>query len=216
MNIGVLGTGAVGRTIASRLTALGHAVRLGARSADNQAARDWVATTGGRGSAGTFADAAGFGEVVFLCTNGGGAVEAVRATGRSLDGKLVLDVTNPLDFSRGMPPTLFTDQTESLGERVQAAIPAAKVVKTLNTLNCELMVDPGRLGQGAPHAVFVSGDDAGARGRAAELLAAWFGWQQVIELGPLSTARGTEAYVMLWVRLWGALGTAEFNVAVVR
>ncbi len=216
MRIAVLGTGMVGRTIGSKLVELGHEVKMGSREAKNEKAADWAKKAGGKASHGTFADAAAFGEVVFNCTNGHAAIEALRAAGaKNLDGKLLLDVSNPLDFSKGMPPTLFTGNDDSLGERIQREFPGAHVVKTLNTINCGVMVNPGKIA-GGDHAVFVSGNDATAKGRATEILKGWFGWKQVVDLGDITTARGTESYLALWIRLYGALGTADFNVKIMR
>lgn len=216
MKLGVLGTGMVGQTIASKLVALGHDVKMGSRSATNEKAAAWVTGTGGKGSAGTFADAAAFGEIVWNCTNGSGSLEAVAAAGAdNLRGKLLIDVANPLDFSKGMPPHLFVSNTDSLGERLQAALPDTKVVKTLNTINCQVMVDPSRVA-GAEHDVFVCGNDAGAKGRVTEILRGWFGWKHVIDLGDITNARGTEGHLLLWIRLWGALKTGDFNIKIVR
>ncbi|MFO0569756.1 MAG: NAD(P)-binding domain-containing protein [Polyangiaceae bacterium] len=214
MKIAVLGTGMVGTTIADKLVALGHEVRMGARSADNEKAKAWAAAAGSKGSQGTFADAAAFGELAFNCTLGAGTLDAVRSVGSALDGKILVDISNPLDFSAGMPPTLFSGNTDSLGEQLQRALPNVKVVKALNTINCQIMVDAGRLK--GEHDVFMSGNDKEAKGRVAEILRGWFGWKSVIDLGDISTARGTESYLPLWVRLWGALGTADFNIKIVR
>lgn len=216
MKIGVLGTGMVGQTIASKLIALGHEVRMGAREAGNEKAAAWVKAAGGGASAGSFADAAGFGELVWNCTSGAAALEALRAAGAdNLRGKLLIDVTNPLDFSKGMPPSLSVANTDSLGEQIQRAFPEVKVVKTLNTVNCQVMVDPARVA-GGDHHVFVSGNDAGAKARVTEILRGWFGWRHVLDLGDITTARGTEAYLLLWLRLWGTQKTGDFNVKVVR
>jgi hypothetical protein len=215
MKIGVLGTGMVGRTIGSKLVALGHEVKMGSRSAGSEKAVAWAKSAGAGASEGTFADAATFGELVFNCTNGAGSLDALGAAGAaSLRGKILIDVSNPLDFSRGMPPSLFAGNTDSLGERIQAAFPETKVVKTLNTINCEVMVDAARIP--GDHDVFVSGNDASAKARVTEILRGWFGWKHVIDLGDITTARGTESYLPLWIRLWGALGSADFNVRVVR
>lgn len=215
MKIGVLGTGAVGGTIASKLIALGHEVKMGSRTANNEKAVAWAKEAGARASAGTYEEAAAFGEVLFNCTSGAGSIAALEAAGAAnLRGKILLDVSNPLDFGKGMPPTLFVSNDDSLGERIQRAFPELKVVKTLNTVNCEIMVDPARLG--ADTDVFVSGNDEEAKARVSEILRGWFGWKSVIDLGDITTARGTEAYLPLWIRLWGALGTANFNVRVVR
>lgn len=216
MKIAVLGTGMVGTTIGSKLAALGHEVRMGARQATNEKAQAWAKSAGPKASVGTFADAAAFGELVFNCTSGGGSLAALDAAGAAnLRAKILIDVSNPLDFSKGMPPSLFVSNTDSLGEQIQRAFPETKVVKTLNTLNCELMVNPSRLA-GGDHDVFVSGNDEEAKGRVAEILRDWFGWKRVIDLGDITTARGTESWLPMWVRLWGALGTAEFNLKIVR
>jgi 8-hydroxy-5-deazaflavin:NADPH oxidoreductase len=216
MKLGVLGTGMVGQAIGTKLCALGHDVCMGAREASNEKAAAWVKATGGRASQGTFADAARFGELLFNCTSGAGSLDALAAAGTdSLRGKVLVDISNPLDFSRGMPPRLFTPSDDSLGERIQRAYPETRVVKTLNTVNAQVMVDPARVGDGA-HDIFVSGDDAGAKARVAEILRGWFGWKNVIDLGDIKTARGTESYLMLWIQLWGTLGTGDFNIRVVR
>jgi 8-hydroxy-5-deazaflavin:NADPH oxidoreductase len=215
MKIAVLGTGIVGETIASKLVALGHEVKMGSRSANNEKAAAWVKKAGARASQGTFADAAAFGELLFNCTLGAGSIEALHAAGKeNLKGKVLLDISNPLDFSKGMPPTLFVSNDDSLGERIQRAFPELKVVKTLNTINHNVMVDPARIP--GEHSVFVSGNDAQAKARVKQLLTEWFGWKQVIDLGDISTSRGTESYLMLWLRLWGALGTPDFNVHIVK
>jgi hypothetical protein len=215
MKIGVLGTGMVGQAIASKLVALGHEVRVGGREAKNEKAA-WVPALGAKASYGTFADAAAFGELLFNCTSGAGALDALAAAGqKNLAGKILVDISNPLDFSKGMPPTLFTGNDDSLGERIQRAFPETKVVKTLNTVNCQIMVDPARVA-GGDHDMFMSGNDASAKARVAEILRGWFGWRNVIDLGDISTARGTESYLPLWIRLWGALKTADFNLKIVR
>ena len=215
MKISVLGTGMVGTTIASKLVALGHDVKLGARERNNEKAAAWAKQAGARASHGTFADSTAFGEMVFNCTMGSASLDALRAAGAdSLRGKIPVDIANPLDFSKGMPPSLFVGSDDSLGERIQKAFPETKVVKTLNTMNCNIMVDPSRVP--GDHDVFMSGNDAGAKGRVAEILRGWLGWKNVIDLGDITTARGTEHYLPLWVRLWGALGTADFNLKIVR
>jgi len=214
MKIGVLGTGLVGNTIATKLVALGHEVKMGARSATNEKAAAWARSAGGRGSAGSFADAAAFGEIVFNCTNGAGTMSALDAAGdANLRGKILIDVSNPLDFSRGMPPTLLIANTDSLGEQVHRTHPDAKVVKALNTMNCTLMVDPLKVPDS--HSVFISGNDGEAKKAVRELLQA-FGWKDIIDLGDIGTARAVESYLSLWLALWKSLGTAQFNIKVVR
>ncbi|MEM6927789.1 MAG: NAD(P)-binding domain-containing protein [Myxococcota bacterium] len=214
MKIAVLGTGNVGRTLASRLVELGHDVCLGSRTATNEAAAAWAADAGERGSHGTFATAAEFGELALNCTSGEHSVAVIGAVAESLAGKVLMDLSNPLDFSRGMPPTLFVNNDDSLAERIQRAAPVARVVKTLNTLNADLMVHPRSLADG-DHDVFLSGDDEGAKTIVADLLRS-FGWRDPLDLGDLSTARGVEMWLPLWLRLYGALGTARFQLKVVR
>jgi predicted dinucleotide-binding enzyme len=215
MRIGVLGTGMVGTTIGTKLVALGHDVRMGARKAGNEKAVAWAARVGKGASAGTFADAAAFGEIVFNCTLGAAAVDAVKAAGeKNLAGKILIDTTVPLDLSRGFPPAITMRGEDSLGEQIQAALPGTRVVKTLNTINCNVMVDPGRIA--GEHDVFVSGNDADAKATVTGILKDWFGWKSVVDLGDISTARGTEGYILMWLRLYGALKTADFNIKVVR
>src|SRR5512141_355453 len=162
MKIGVLGTGVVGQTIATALVHKGHDVMMGSRSKTNEKASAWTQQTGPRASHGTFAEAARHGEIVFNCTHGGASVAALEAAGReNLRGKVVVDVGNPLDFSKGMPPSMTHNGSDSLAEQIQRALPEARVVKALNTINCFLMVDPSRV-KGA-HDVFVCGNDAAAK-----------------------------------------------------
>lgn len=215
MKIGVLGTGMVGEAIASKLVALGHETKMGSRTAGNEKAVAWVAKAGALASEGTFGDAARHGELLFNCTQGHGSLPALESAGAdALRGKILIDVANPLDFSKGMPPQLFVFNDDSLAERIQRAFPETKVVKSLNTVNCHVMVDPSRIP--GDHTMFVSGDDAEAKAKVRSILVEWFGWKDVIDLGPLHTARGTESYLPLWIRLWGALGTADFNLKIVR
>jgi 8-hydroxy-5-deazaflavin:NADPH oxidoreductase len=215
MKIGVFGTGMVGETIATKLASAGHEVKLGARSATNEKAAAWVAKAGAKASQGTFADAAKHGEIVFNCTRGDVAVEVVRSAGKeNLSGKVLVDVSNPLDFSKGMPPTLFTPGDDSLAERLQREVPDTKVVKALNTVSAEVMVDPARIG--TDHDMFVSGNDAAAKATVSRFLREQLGWKNVVDLGDLTTARGTEGYLPFWIRLMSALGTADFNIKIVR
>jgi 8-hydroxy-5-deazaflavin:NADPH oxidoreductase len=215
MKLGVFGTGMVGTAIAGKLCALGHQVMLGARDAKNDRAAEWKRGAGASASHGTFAEAAAFGEIVFNCTLGSATLEVARAAGAdNLSGKILIDVSNPLDFSGGMPPTLFSGNTDSLGEQLQRELPSTKVVKTLNTVNCSVMVDAARIP--GEHDMFICGNDAQAKATVTEILRSGFGWKHVIDLGDISNARGTESYLPLWVRLFGALGTADFNLHVVR
>jgi len=216
MKHAVLGTGTVGQTIATKLVSRGHEVRMGARDATNEKAAAWAKGAGPKASHGTFSDAAAFGEVIWNCTKGEGSLEALRAAGAAnLRGKPLLDLSNPLDFSKGFPPTLSVCNHDSLAEQIQRAFPEAKVVKTLNTLTAALMVDPRKLG-GGDHDVFVSSNDAGAKQVATAILEEDFGWQRILDLGDLTSARGTEAWLLLWTRLYGALGHANHNLKIVR
>lgn len=215
MRYGVLGTGTVGEAIATKLVSLGHEVKMGARDPKNEKAAVWVAKQGAKASQGTFADAAGFGELLFNCTSGAGSLDALKAAGEeNLSGKVLVDISNPLDFSKGMPPTLFVSNTDSLGEQIQRAFPKTHVVKTLNTLSAHLMVDPKSLA-GGDHDLFISGNDADAKGKVKELLGT-FGWKTIHDLGDITTARGTESILPVWIRLWGALGDANFNFKIAR
>ena len=217
MKIGVFGTGMVGTTIGSKLVSLGHEVKMGSRTANNDKAVAWTKTAGDKASQGTFADSAGFGELIFICTQGAGTLDALNAAGAgNLKGKILIDISNPLDFSKGMPPTLFAAaSSESLGERIQAAFPEAKVIKTLNTVTAELMVNPGKIG-GGDHVMFISGNDAAAKATVGEFLKTQFGWKEFVDLGDITTARGTECYLPLWIRLWGSLKTPYFNIKIVK
>jgi len=225
MNIAVLGTGMVGQAIAGRLHDLGHSVVVGTRDPRATLARTepdqmgnppfsaWHGAHTGVELA-TFADAAARAELVVNASSGSATLEVLQQAGAdNLAGKVLVDVANPLDFSAGFPPTLSVKDTDSLGEQVQRAFPQARVVKALNTLNASLMVDPRSLGQSST--VFVSGEDADAKAAVVDLLES-FGHDDVIDLGGLETARGTEMLLPIWLRLMGALGTAQFNFKVVR
>ena len=215
MKIAVLGTGMVGATIGAKLVSLGHEVRMGSRSDNNDKAAAWTRSAGSGASHGTFASAARHGEIVFNCTAGAGALDALHAASMdNLGDKIVVDVSNPLVLSPGKPPALQFHGDDSLGERIQKAFPRTRVVKTLNTITAAVMVDPGRVA--GDHDVFMSGNDAGAKSRVSEILRDWLGWKRVIDLGDITTARGTEAYLLFWLRLRSALGTAEFNIRLAR
>jgi predicted dinucleotide-binding enzyme len=213
--IGVLGTGVVGRTIGSKLVDVGHEVMMGSRSAGSETAVEWASAAGERASEGTFADAAAFGELVVNATAGGGSLDALETAGsENLAGKVVLDVSNPLQRGEeGMRLAVAND--DSLAERIQRAHPEAKVVKALNTVNAAIMVNPSSLGEESN--LFICGNDRAAKAKVMEVLET-FGWLSgdIIDLGDITAARGIEMYVMLWVRIMGALGTSAFNVKVVR
>jgi predicted dinucleotide-binding enzyme len=216
MRIAVLGTGAVGATLGTRLVETGHEVRMGSRTAGNDTAVAWAAEHGEAAGAGTFADAAAWGEVVVNATGGLVSIDALTSAGaENLAGKVLLDVSNPLDFSGGFPPTVVQADGRSLGEQIQDAFPDARVVKTLNTMNADVMVHPRALP--GSHSVFVAGNDADAKSLARDLLVG-FGWtpDEVVDAGDISAARGLELYLPLWLSLMGSFGTPSFNVSVVR
>ena len=213
MRIGILGSGVVAQTLGTKLLALGHRVKLGTR--DPHKLDEWFDRVGGRGTVGSLADAAAFGEMVFNCTAGMYSLEALQQAGAdNLRGKILVDVANPLDFSAGMPPSLGISNTDSLGEQIQRAFPEARVVKTLNTVNANLMVNPAALK--GPHTLFVSGNDPEAKAEVTRLLKDGLGWTSVIDLGDITTARGTEMLMPLWLRLFGVLQTPMFNYRIVR
>jgi predicted dinucleotide-binding enzyme len=216
MRIAVLGTGVVGTTLGTALVRGGHEVRLGSRTAGNEKSVAWVAETGEGASEGTFADAAAWAEIVVNATGGLVSLDALTAAGAdNLAGKAVLDISNPLDFSGGFPPTVTQPDGRSIGEQLQAAFPTAKVVKTLNTMTAAVMTDPRSLG--GSHSVFVAGDSAEAKELTAVLLQG-FGWtkDEIVDVGAITAARGLELYLPLWLSLLGSLGSPTFNVHVVR
>jgi predicted dinucleotide-binding enzyme len=227
MQIGILGTGMVGQTLSGKLVELGHDIMLGTRDVAGTLARSEPNQYGlpafsvwqkqnPKVKLGTFADAAKHGEAVINATNGTASLDALHLAGEAnLNDKILIDVSNPLDFSRGLPPTLSVCNTDSVGEQIQRAFPGVKVVKTLNTVTVFLMVNPG-LVAGGDHTLFVCGNDAAAKTQVSARLKDWFGWQDVIDLGDITNARGTEMYLPLWLRLWGALGSGMFNVKVVK
>jgi 8-hydroxy-5-deazaflavin:NADPH oxidoreductase len=226
MKIGVLGTGVVGQTIAEKLNQLNHQVMVGTRDVKNL-----LAKTGsdrfGRPSfsewnkknsnvkLGTFSEAASFGELIVNATNGMGTMPALEAAGKgNLSNKIILDISNPLDFSKGMPPTLFISNTDSLAEQIQRTYPETKVVKSLNTMNAYVMVNPSLLP--GDHIVFLNGNDAGAKDEVKKLLIS-FGWKNknIFDLGDITASRGVEQILPLWIRIMSTLKTGQFNFKIV-
>jgi predicted dinucleotide-binding enzyme len=226
VKIGVLGSGVVGQALAAKLAAVGHDTMLGTRDVAALLARTEPGPMQQQPfsawhrehpevTLGSFAEAAAHGELVVNATAGAASLEALGQAGQAnLDGKVLIDVANPLDVSSGMPPSLTVANTDSLAEQIQRAFPGSRVVKTLNTMTAALMVDPGRLA-GGDHTVFVSGDDPDAKARVRALLTDDFGWRQVVDLGDITSARGAEMYLALWLRLFGAVGTPMVNVKLV-
>lgn len=225
MKIGVLGTGIVGRSHAARLTELGHQVIMGTRDVaislsvskkdymGNPPIREWLEQNP-KVSMRSFPEAAKHGEIIINAINGMHALEALHSAGdNNLQGKILIDISNPLDFSRGTLPSLFISNTDSLGEQIQREFPEVKVVKTLNTVNAILQVDPRKLLEGEHHA-FVSANDADAKNSVVQMLKE-YGWKDVIDLGDITTARGAEMVLPIWVRLYGILKTPMFNFKIV-
>jgi predicted dinucleotide-binding enzyme len=215
MKLGVLGTGVVGETLGSAFVGLGHQVCMGSRSTPNDRSLAWVLANGDAASAGTFADAGAFGDVVLNCTAGVHSLAALEAAGPdALAGKVLVDVAVPLDFSGGFPPRLSVLGDDSLGEQIQRAFPDARVVKALNTVTASVMVDPGSLGEQTD--LFVAGEDVDAKRDVVALLEE-LGWrpERIRDLGGIAAARVTEGYLMLWLALMDTLGSAAFNVRVV-
>ena len=217
MKIAVIGTGMVGEAIGSRLIDKGYQVLMGSRTANNEKAVAWVNSKASNAGNGTFADAANFAEeIIFNCTNGQFTIDALKAAGLdNLKGKVIIDIANPLDFSEGMPPSLSICNKDSLAEQVQKAFPEAHVVKSLNTMNCNIMLNPSLVS--GDHNVFMSGNSAEAKKKVADLLHSC-GWKRenIIDLGDITTARGTEMLLPIWLRLYGAFGNPNFNFHIQR
>ena len=207
----------VGATLAKKLLQIKQDVMMGSRTANSKGAQTWLESVGGNGKIGTFAEAAAFGEIILDCTNGANSLDALRLAGaENLGHKILIQIGNPLDFSKGMPPSLTVCNTDSLGEQTQREFPEVRVVKALNTVNCEVMVNPARVP--GDHALPICGNDAEAKREVAGKLSEWFGWKpsNIVDLGDITGARGTEMYLPLWLRLWGAVGTPVFNIQLAR
>ena len=226
MKITVLGCGMVGQSIAGKLDDLDHDVIMGTRNAEDTLQRtdpnqmtgisfsEWHSNHPDV-SVRNYEESADEAELVINATSGSGSIPALNTVGaEKLGGLTLIDIANPLDFSQGMPPSLSVCNTDSLGEQIQREFPNINVVKSLNTMNAMLMVDPTLVP--GNHNVFMSGNDAGAKSQVVELLQS-FGWKNsnILDLGDISTARGTEMLLPVWLRLWGALGTPEFNFNIV-
>jgi predicted dinucleotide-binding enzyme len=226
MKIGILGTGPVGKTMAAKLAGLGHGVFVGTRDPGATLARTAPDTFGNPPfrvwheqhaniGFGTFADAAAYGELVINATSGTGSLEALKAAGaENLAGKILVDIANPLDFSRGMPPSLTVCNTDSLGEQIQRAFPDTRVVKTLNTMNIYVMIEPRQLA-GGDHTVFISGNDNAAKQSVTELLRT-FGWEDIVDLGDITTARGSEMMLPIWAQIYVSTKNPIFSFKFVR
>jgi predicted dinucleotide-binding enzyme len=215
MKAAILGTGVVGTTIGTKLVQNGHDVMMGSRTANNEKAVAWSNSAGKKAAHGTFADAARFGEIIFNCTGGMVSLEVLKFAGaENLKGKILVDISNPLDFSKGFPPSLSVCNTDSIGEQIQRTFPEANVVKTLNTVNCNVMVNPAMIP--GEHDLFICGNDAEAKSSVIKILEKEFGWRLIIDLGDITGARAMEMYLPLWVRLYDAGKSPNFNIKVVR
>ena len=213
MKIGLLGSGNVGQTIGSKLVQLGHDVMMGSRDAANPKAIAWAKKEGHNALYGTFMNAAAFGEIIINCTLGSVSLDALRLAGEeNLKDKILIDTANPLDYSTDIW-TLTVCNTDFLGEQIQRAFPEAKVVKTLNTVNYNIMADPRKLPEKTD--IFVSGNDIDAKATVIAMLRDWFGWKSIIDLGDISTSRGVEMFVVLWQNLRDAVSSPRFNIKVV-
>jgi 8-hydroxy-5-deazaflavin:NADPH oxidoreductase len=229
MKITILGTGNVGQTFASKFIELGHEVMMGTRNVADTMARKATDNYGSlpfgewhskneKVQLGTFANAVAWGEIILNALQGAITISTIKSLNVSdFDGKILMDISNPLDFSKGFPPTLLEglNNSNSLGEEIQKILPNAKVVKTLNTMFSGIMVNPAMVGN-ADHNVFVSGNDADAKTKVKAVLVS-FGWiaANILDLGDITTARGPELYLPLWLRIYGATNNGAFNIKVV-
>lgn len=226
MKIGILGSGIVGQTLGIKLVQLGHKVMIGTRDPSSldelkgrepsaRSLRSWLAEAGTRASVGTFRDASGFGEIIINALSGVVSLEVLQTVGEEhLNGKTLIDISNPIDFSHGFPLTLFVKDTDSLGEMLQRAFPNMQLVKTLNTMTASLMVNPNQVGNG-DHTVFLSGNDDEAKSMVTELLRE-FGWRDILDLGDISTARGTEMMLSIGHTVMRVLSPSEIAFKIVR
>jgi predicted dinucleotide-binding enzyme len=195
MKIGVLGTGAVGQTLGKAFVTLGNEVKLGSRSASNEKAVAWAKEVGPAGSAATFSEAVSFGQMVVLATLGAAAEGIVKEVGPDkFQGKTVIDTTNPLDHSSGMPK-LSVGHTDSLGERIQRILVGAHVVKAFNTVGNPHMFRPSF--PGGPPDMFICGDNNQAKKEVEDILKD-FGWGAV-DLGGIESCRYLEPMCLAWV-----------------
>ncbi|HUK50973.1 MAG TPA: NAD(P)-binding domain-containing protein [Terriglobales bacterium] len=216
MKIGILGTGIVGSTLGSKFIEFGHDVKMGSRTTNNEDATKWAESNGAHASCGSFGDASSFGEIVFNCTAGNVSLAVAKLAGfQNLKGKVLVDVSNPLDFSKGMPPTLTVCNTDSIGEQLQRTLIDTKVVKALNTMNCKVMVAPSLVP--GEHNLFMAGNDDQAKQKVRNILKT-FGWKDsaFIDLGDITAARGMEMILPIWMRLYGLYPNQPFNFRIAK
>jgi predicted dinucleotide-binding enzyme len=218
MKIGILGTGMVGNALGTKLVQIGNEVTMGSRKANNETAQKWAASLGERARSATFRDAAVFGEIVINCTGGAHSMEALETVGpEPLRGKILIDISNPLQQATDGSMVMAFCNTDSLGERIQKAFPLTRVVKALNTVNCEVMIEPSRVP--GDHNLFIAGNDAMAKKEVINHLNAWFSWkpENIVDLGDITAARGTEMMMPLWMRLFqSVIGHPHFNYQIIR
>ena len=225
MKIAVLGTGMVGRSHAEKLTSLGHEVVIGTHDVEKTLANDKPDQMGNSAFSVwhkdheniklvPFATAGEFGEIVVNALKGDASVEILSSVKHSLSGKILIDISNPLDFSKGFPPSLSVCNTDSLGEQIQAVLPESKIVKTCNTTAAPIQVNPQILAN-ADHHMFLCGNDADAKLKVTEILKS-YGWVSIIDMGDITNARGTEMMLPMWTRLFGALKNPMFNFKIVQ
>jgi predicted dinucleotide-binding enzyme len=213
MKIGILGSGMVGQALARKLAQIGQEVLIGSGHPSKLA--EFAAQNPGV-RVGSFSESAAHGEIIFNATKGDASLAVLQSAGEeNLRGKILVDISNPLDFSHGMPPTLFVGNTDSLGEQIQRAFPETQVVKAFNTLTASLMVEPGALAEG-DHTLFICGNDTEAKARLTNLFRKWFGWSDILDVGDITAARATEALLPLWVRLYMKFGTGQIQFKIVR
>ena len=219
MKIGIVGSGDVGQSLASGLIELGHEVMIGTREPTRKELVKFKKELGKRMHLGTTTEAASFADVCFLAIAWNAGEDVIAMIRPQLAGKIVIDVTNPLDFSKGMPPQLLEEYSgsTSLGEEIQKALPGAKVVKAFNTVNCNVMVNPNLINNG-DHTLFICGNDTDAKNKAKHFLVDTFDWmpENLLDLGGIQSARGVEAYVPFWVMIMQATGSPMFNIKVVK
>ena len=230
MKISIIGTGTVGQTLAAKLVELGHDVTIGTRNVSEKLAitskdrsgnppfSEWYKLNS-KVKLETFEKAASSGEVIINATHGSNSIDALKLAGaKNLAGKVLIDISNPLDFSKGMPPSLLPglNNTNSLGEEIQKTFPYTMVVKTLNTMWCGLMVNPAMIG-GGDHVNYISGNDLAAKDRVKKLLKE-FGWkdENLLDLGDITGARATESLLPIWLRVIGVYKTGAFNFRIVK
>jgi predicted dinucleotide-binding enzyme len=218
MKIAILGTGMVGNALGTKLVQKGHEVTMGSRDAKNESAQKWASSLGHLAHLGTFREAAAFGEIVISCTGGMHSMEALGTVGAEpLRNKILIDVSNPLQQNKDGSMILGFCNTDSLSEQIQRAFPFTRVVKALNTVNCDIMVEPSRVP--GDHNLFICGNDANAKKEVSKHLNDWFGWKidNIMDVGDITAARGTEMMMPLWMRLFqGAIGHPHFNWHIVR